>query len=289
MERIKCNTSVAILLATYNGEKYIKEQIDSLLSQTYSDITIFVHDDGSKDSTRQILDVLSKENKQIVWLDYPSQGGSMGNFLSILERVEADYYFFCDQDDVWLNEKVERSVKALKDSEQKCGKQTPAVAYTDLFITDENLNVTDPSFWKIAGIHPDLLVDFNTAAAANGCTGCAMAFNKAAAISVIPHNGKATMHDSWVTLCALKAGGKMCPVKQPLIYYRQHSSNTLGAATPVNTLTISYRLSHIKKMSRMIWRHYKMLKQLDYGCFLKFLYYKYKYKKQARKIGEISN
>lgn len=286
MERIRCNTSVAILLATYNGDKYLAEQLDSLLNQTYSDLTIYIHDDGSKDNTQAIISEYTKKYPNITQLEYEPCGGSMNNFLSILARVEAPYYFFSDQDDVWLPEKVEVCVKALKEAEEKNGTNTPAVANTDLFITDENLRITDQSFWKVAGIYPQFLRNFNEAAAANGCTGCAMSFNNAARKSVVPHNGKATMHDSWVCLCALKAGGVMCPISKPLIYYRQHSSNALGAATPVNTLTFSYRMAHIKKMYLMIKHHYQMLCQLNYGSFLKFMYYKAKYKQNIKKFNK---
>lgn len=276
-------------MATYNGEKYLSEQLDSLLNQTYSDFTIYIHDDGSKDNTRAVISEYTEKYANIIQLEYEPCGGSMNNFLSLLARVDAPYYFFSDQDDVWLPEKVELCVNALRQAEKENGAGTPAVANTDLFITDENLNITDQSFWKVAGIYPQFLRNFNEAAAANGCTGCAMAFNNAAARSVIPHNGKATMHDSWVCLCALKAGGVMCPISKQLIYYRQHSSNALGAATPVNTLTFSYRVAHIKKMYGMIKRHYQMLRQLNYGSFLKFMYYKARYKrniKQLEKAGK---
>lgn len=273
-------------MATYNGEKYLSEQLDSLLSQTYSDFTIYIHDDGSKDNTQAVISEYVEKFANIIQLEYEPCGGSMNNFLSLLARVDAPYYFFSDQDDVWLPEKVELCVNALKQAEKENGADTPAVANTDLFITDENLNIIDQSFWKVAGIYPQFLRNFNEAAAANGCTGCAMSFNNAAAKSVVPHNGKATMHDSWVYLCALKAGGVMCPISKQLIYYRQHSSNALGAATPVNTLTFSYRVAHIKKMLGMIKRHYLMLSQLNYGSFLKFMYYKARYKRNIKLLNK---
>lgn len=116
MEEITCPNTIAILMATYNGEKYLGEQIESILAQTYKDWHLYIHDDGSKDNTVTILkEFVAKHSQQITLLEYSSQGGACRNFLSMLERVDAPYYMFSDQDDVWLNEKIEIEYKKIKE------------------------------------------------------------------------------------------------------------------------------------------------------------------------------
>jgi glycosyltransferase involved in cell wall biosynthesis len=105
MEQVKSTSTIAILMATYNGEKYLGEQIDSLLAQTNMDWQLYIHDDGSTDNTQAILQEYAQKHSNIHILEYESQRGAMKNFLSLLQRVEADYYMFCDQDDVWLKQK----------------------------------------------------------------------------------------------------------------------------------------------------------------------------------------
>ena len=104
MESIKQQTErIAILMATYNGAKYLREQIDSILSQTSNLWHLYIHDDGSKDGTMEILnDYTTRYPETVSVLDYPSRGGALQNFMSLLEKVEADYYMFSDQDDVCI-------------------------------------------------------------------------------------------------------------------------------------------------------------------------------------------
>ena len=101
---------LAILLATYNGERYLQEQIDSLYRQTYKDWVLYIHDDGSTDGTCGIISKNAAEHGNIVVMEHQGGHGAKDNFFGMLERVDADYYMFCDQDDVWLEDKVEKSL-----------------------------------------------------------------------------------------------------------------------------------------------------------------------------------
>ena len=108
-------------MATYNGAKYLREQIDSILSQTNDQWHLYIHDDGSKDGTVEILnDYATRCPETVTVLDYPSQDGALQNFMSLLEKVEADYYMFSDQDDVWFPEKIEKQVQAIGDHDICC-------------------------------------------------------------------------------------------------------------------------------------------------------------------------
>lgn len=107
---------VAVLISSYNGEKYLKEQLDSILRQTYQNIEIVIRDDGSKDSTIQIIREYQKKHSNIV-LQEGENLGFLKSFFKLLQFEDADYYAFCDQDDVWLERKIELAVKALENAD----------------------------------------------------------------------------------------------------------------------------------------------------------------------------
>lgn len=275
--------NIAILMATYNGEKYLREQIDSLFEQTYQDWHLYVHDDGSKDDTVSIVrEYIAKYPQKVTLMDYPSQGGACKNFLSMLERVEAPYYMFCDQDDVWLPEKIMVEYVKLKSLEEETGKK-PIVVYSDLMVTDAQLHTISPSLWLIAGIYPDFVKTFDEMAANTLMSGCTMIFNHSVKQIMPPYTDKITMHDAWIACCVAKHNGILQPIKQPMIYYRQHSSNTLGAQD-VRNPTLWQRLIRFTTSYSRNKQHYLMLRELSYGSIFKYLRYKLAYRKKIRKM-----
>lgn len=273
---------IAILLATYNGERYLREQIESLYAQTFLDWNIYVHDDGSSDNSVAILEEYEKNKDNFTILHYPSQHGSKDNFLSLLQMVEADYYFFCDQDDVWLNDKIETSLKRMNKEEQANG-QLPIVVFSDLYVTDSNMEIIDESFMRSSAIYPQLIHSFNECAAINIVTGCTMLINAEAKQSLIFPSEKATMHDYWIVLCILRNKGVVSYIDTPLVYYRQHSDNVIGAKD-ASTLSFTYRMTHLRNVFYKNMQTYKMLKALGYGSVLKYMYYKAVYKYRIYKI-----
>lgn len=274
--------TIAVLLATYNGERFLREQIESLYAQTIKDWTIYVHDDGSTDGTKAILDEYVEKKDNFVVLDYPSQKGASNNFFSLLKRVNASYFFFADQDDVWMSNKMEKCLVRMLQIE-KSTISKPVLVCCDACVTDEKLKVVSPSLWERSGAYPEFLANFNESAATPFVTGCTMLLNKAAKESVLWNvTEKATMHDAFITLCVFKACGIVEPIRESLMYYRQHGENTLGAYSKENSRLI-YKLKHIKYVLKKDIALLRMLNALGYGSFFKFMKYKFVYRSKCSK------
>ena len=127
---------VAVLISTYNGEKYIKEQLDSVLNQTYKNIEIVIRDDGSKDSTIDIIKKYQEEYNNII-LREGTNVGFIKSFFQLLDYSNADYYAFCDQDDVWMENKIELAVRALNEVDNT----KPNMVFGNSDYYDENMNL----------------------------------------------------------------------------------------------------------------------------------------------------
>ena len=224
---------IVVLLATYNGSEYLKQQLDSLLKQTFSDFRIVVHDDGSSDATLDIINTYRNNYPEKIELLYgDSLGSPKANFLWMLTQVEAEIYFFCDQDDVWHEAKIEKSLQAL-------GKNvTPACVFTDMWVTDESLNVLSDSFIRYIGRTPDntaysqILID-------NPAAGTTMCFNRALrdlVVELLPKIdiNNIPMHDALV-LALADIMGQVIAIDEPLVYYRQTGHNTMGATTETDS------------------------------------------------------
>lgn len=223
---------VAIALATYNGEKYIREQLESLLNQTYQHIRCYIHDDGSTDRTTEIVDSFCAQHPdRFVRLNYSAQGGSSQNFMSLLAQNQGGepYIMLCDQDDVWQRDKVQKSLDRIKDLESANGEDMPALVFCDLKVVDAGLQMISDSFFSYQGVSPER-VSLRDLFLQNCAPGCTMIINKSlkdAAIR-IPDLEQIYMHDVWLMLIASYAGHISC-INEPLIQYRQHANNAVGA------------------------------------------------------------
>ena len=217
-----------ILLATYNGEKYVKEMLDSLERQTRDDFVCYIHDDGSTDGTLDIVKEWIKGKKKYKLLDFDSAGGAKNNFFAMLREVDASYYMFADQDDVWVENKVETLIDRMETVE-KDRQNTSVAVYSDMYVVDDELNVISDSFIKFIGRNiyrnklSQLLID-------NPAAGCTMIINRALRDRALEYNDaeEIPMHDQWI-MCVAAATGIVEPIDEPLIYYRQHASNVMGA------------------------------------------------------------
>lgn len=220
-------------MSTYNGERYLREQINSILAQTHQEWQLLVRDDGSSDGTLGILEEYAVAHPERIRIlrDGRKNLGAKRSFEQLLcHAPEAEYYMFADQDDVWLPTKVETTLSAVQVLERQYGKQRPIVVHTDLRVVDEELQEMHSSFWQYSNIRPEILdSDVHYLGICNAVTGCAMLFNHAAKAVSLPFAEYAFMHDQWIAAKVLCSGGLVRPVNEATILYRQHRNNTLGA------------------------------------------------------------
>lgn len=277
---VKNSSRIAILMATYNGGKYLPQQIDSILQQSYTDWHLYIHDDGSRDNTSDVLSRYSASYpEKITLLQYPPQGGACNNFLSMLSQVEADYYMFADQDDVWIPKKIELSVDAMTEAEKEANSAArPIVVHSDLSVVDAELHVIQPSLWQYMDIFPGFVQSFHDCVICY-VTGCTMLFSRSARdMSLMKPHTKAKMHDSWIVACCHAAGGKVIDIPTKTVLYRQHDSNTLGAQS-ASRLTMKYRFTHFFSMQYTNWTILSMLRSIAPFSIFQFISAKRRYKK----------
>lgn len=226
---------VAILLSTYNGASYLPEQLDSLLSQSFEDIMIYVRDDGSSDNTIDIIDRFGKKDNRIVKVESTENLGCAASFLTLVKNVQADVYMFCDQDDVWLPNKVQRAI----DYFSRINMNTPALYHCDLQVVDQNLNLIHKSFLQHQKMSASNAMIKNNLYIQNFVVGCSSAINSSLAELVLKniddqHFKQVAMHDWWFAITARLLGEIYYDDVQTILY-RQHSNNVLGAK-PSNLL-----------------------------------------------------
>lgn len=264
--------SIAILLAAYNAEKYLVEQIESLISQTNQDWTLYIRNDGSKDNTDEIISNYCNRYSNIIEIDKGGVNlGCRNNFFRLLEVVESDYYMFCDADDVWLSNKIEISYAKIQEVEIM-NSDKAVLAHTDAIICDINLNIISNSFWNLTGINPVKFTSFNYICVCCTVGGAKSIFNKKAKDLVFPLVDNSFMFDYWIAINVAKYG-KISVIDIPLIKYRQHDSNLLGV-----TVGDANSIFNKLKKSRSLFKRYRqesdMLKTIGYGNFYKYMFYK---------------
>lgn len=225
---IVCDKKIAVLLAAYNGAKFIAEQLDSLIAQTSDDWRCYIHDDGSDDGTDKIIaEYAERFPERLTVIEGAPTGRACANFCFMFAKIEAEEYMCCDQDDVWFKDKIARTYHCMRKLETD--RSVPCLIYSDQKIADEKLNILAESSDKYQRLHcldtamPHLL-------AHNVVTGCTMMVNRALRDMFIraSDSDKMVMHDWWAALLAAQFG-KMYFIKNPTMLYRQHSLNTLGA------------------------------------------------------------
>ena len=260
---------IAILLAVYNGEKYLREQIDSVIAQTNKDWTLYIRDDASTDSTLAIIHEYSERYDNIVSVeDEDGNLGCRGNFFRLLEVVESEYYMFCDGDDVWFDFKVQLTYDAMLKADIE--EMRPVIVHTTWTLTDADLNVLVENYWKDTHFHPERYYSTGLIALATPVGGAEMMFNHYLKTLLFPLADNTLYHDKWIPMVAVRNNCKFIPLKVPTLFYRMHNNNACG-------INYNHRRSFFARI-KGIWIDNKRLatrlKQAGYGSFYKYLYYK---------------
>lgn len=221
-------TQVDILLATYQGERYVREQIESILNQTYPHFHLWIRDDGSTDQTLSIVKQIALQHpiKISVCADTTNLGVK-GNFNALMSMSKAPYILFADQDDIWLPHKLEHSLNTIKELEKQHETHTPILVHTDLQVVDSDLKLICTSLWKYAGLDPRAM-SINRLLTQNNLTGCTFIFNRNLLKLASPIPTEAIMHDWWLGLVASQFG-HIGFIPSATVLYRQHASNDTGA------------------------------------------------------------
>ena len=241
------NQKVDILLATYNGEKYIKEQVESILNQTYENIQIIISDDCSTDKTRQVLK--EYENNEKIKIFYQEKNlGYVKNFEFLLKQVESNLYMLSDQDDVWKKEKVEKSVEKIENEKLD-------LVFGDLEVVDENLNTLYKSYNRYMHLIHKIKKyqkDYRLQYLYNCMTGCTIISRKNWIDKVLPFptNSKYMIHDYWLGL-VIALNGKVGYIEEPYILYRQHGKNQVGSKKASKTASKLEKVRNISINTRI--------------------------------------
>lgn len=240
MTLLSTSPSIELLLATFNGARYLTEQLDSLLAQDYREFRIVISDDGSSDATTAIIDrYVGRYPASIRTLrPVPRHLGADRNFARLLDAASADYVFFCDQDDVWLPDKISRTLAVMDKAERLSKSNHPLLVHTDLTVVDAQLRELSLSFMLYTGISPSR-TSFSSLLFGNVVTGCTVMANRSLYELARPIP-EAMMFDHW--LAQVAAGmGTIAYLDAPTVLYRQHDSNAVGAR-PVRISSFAERV-----------------------------------------------
>lgn len=231
---------ISVCIATFNGEKYIYEQLKSILPQLEATDEIIISDDGSHDCTIQIIE--SFQDSRIILVNNKFNKGIVNNIQNALSRAKGDLIFLSDQDDVWLKDKVKVCMQALVDSD---------LVISDCYITDNNLNVLYNSFF----LHNKSVKNKYKALIRNPYLGCCMVFKRSVLDDALPFPKKIPMHDIWIgNVAAFKHKVKF--IDNKLIFYRRHGDNASTTSEPSKAnflLQIRYRLPIVRGLIKLFF------------------------------------
>lgn len=234
---------ISVCIPTYNGEKFIKQQLDSILNQSIPVDEIVISDDSSTDKTVEIIK--SYNDKRIILLENQTFKSPIFNIQHALINAQGDFIFLADQDDIWFQNKVEMVMGRLKNYN---------LVVTDCNLIDEDNNVFAPSLFKISNSGKGFMKNFIK----NTYHGSCMAFDRGLLNQILPFPRKIAMHDIWIGLNAeLHSSINFC--NTPLMSYRRHRNN----ATPLSgesKNSLFYKLKYRTEMLLLVLKNYILIK-----------------------------
>ena len=238
---IMVNVPYEVLLATYNGEQYLEEFLDSVSRQTIPPVRILVSDDRSSDNTIPILKQWISRNtinvKILPVCEY--RLGCTKNFERLLYTSTCDYIMLADQDDIWDSDKAELMISCMIKAENNTNKTIPILVHSDLRIVDRCGSLIAPSFFKYQKINP-LKADYLSVSLQNIVTGCASLLNRSGIVAALPFPETIILHDWWLAL-VVSCTGKILYISRPTLSYRQHERNLVGAKGDLINLSKNIR------------------------------------------------
>lgn len=247
---------ISILMATYNGERFLEEQLESILSQTVQDFVLYIQDDGSTDKTFAIACEYADRysGKIVAARNEQNSGGAKYNFMNMMTRHRGEYIMLCDQDDVWMPDKIERTLDKMREIESETADNTPILIHTDSFVTDETLHITHASLKQMLGTAE--ITDFKQIVLQNDVTGATAMYNRALAewITEIPRDF--VMHDWWLAMVC-QCFGKTVFIPDSTVLYRQHGENSIGARAIRGLPHKLYKLAHMGDIRRDLFSFYR--------------------------------
>jgi glycosyltransferase involved in cell wall biosynthesis len=247
---LKC---VDIVLATCNGERFVREQIESIQNCFgYSDWVnrLIIVDDYSEDETLKIVAAIASSDSKIEVLpgNIGQRRGVKGNFSYGLTLTTAPYVMLSDQDDVWMPHKMQNLLQVIRDKENECGSGTPLLVFSDHQVVDSYLNIIDSSFWHYQTVKPQWSMHLRNLLVQNVAPGSSLILNRALLKKALPIPVSAVMHDWWLILVA-RACGEVFWVDEALTWYRQHGGNLVGAKSLRSMFTLDilrkFKQAHI--------------------------------------------
>ena len=238
--------NVEILLATYNGEKFVEAQLSSIAEQSFADFKVLMSDGGSTDRTKEILTKWAEKDPRFHLLPSGGRLGVQANFSRLMEESTGDYLFFSDQDDVWKKDKIDLFLKNFQKLEEGKEKKTPILIHSDLEVVDEDLKQISPSFWQFIHLDPENGNRFSRLLLQNIVTGAACAINRPLLELAKPIPPEAVMHDWWIALAA-NSFGIIKSLTETTVLYRQHGKNTIGAKPYFSLRLVKFALSLLLK------------------------------------------
>lgn len=274
MNKIECHQYlIDILMSTYNGSSFLRQQMDSIINQTYTNWRLIIRDDGSSDTTLDIIEdyVLLYPDKIKIVDKETSNLGSAKSFERLLDFVEGDYFMFSDQDDIWCNNKIERNILEIQHMESLYGNDIPLMVCSDAKCIDTNGNEICPSFF-LSQKFVDTTKNDIKLLALNVVQGSTTLMNKKVLKYIRPFP-KYVLHDQWIAVI-IAHYGYVSYIHEQLLLYRQHGNNVLGA------LDIDYnyfqnKIINIKKQMRIYYSFYNNLPfrpNIIKWCYLKLYY-----------------